>query len=32
MYLEDGSEYNKSEEIFRLAKNFWNHLEVYSSS
>ncbi|XP_058446254.1 alpha-ketoglutarate-dependent dioxygenase alkB homolog 4 [Malaya genurostris] len=28
MYLEGGSDYSKSEEVFKLAQNFWDHLEV----
>ncbi|XP_058815824.1 alpha-ketoglutarate-dependent dioxygenase alkB homolog 4 [Topomyia yanbarensis] len=30
MYLQGGSEYSKSEEVFKLAQNFWNHSKVSS--
>ncbi|XP_055546264.1 alpha-ketoglutarate-dependent dioxygenase alkB homolog 4 isoform X1 [Wyeomyia smithii] len=28
MYIKGGSEYSKSQQVFQLAQNFWNHSEV----
>ncbi|XP_055639832.1 alpha-ketoglutarate-dependent dioxygenase alkB homolog 4 [Toxorhynchites rutilus septentrionalis] len=28
LYLKDGSDYEKGEEILRLAQRFWNHIEI----
>ncbi|XP_053694724.1 alpha-ketoglutarate-dependent dioxygenase alkB homolog 4 [Sabethes cyaneus] len=32
MYLSGGSEYSKSQQVFQIAQNFWDHLEPQSQN